>query len=172
MSEECEITGFSPQQMARWPHVHKHLCGTLELPKMEELSEETILNIGEGIESMLKSEGPSSKQLKARTSLFNHLKRSLERRFKNATLQQFGSSQSGLSLQAGDLDLCLQFKGEIPNKALRDIKRLLKQQDMENIVILGRAKVPIIKFNDERTKIPVDISINNTLALHLSLIHI
>tara|TARA_B110000003_G_scaffold202319_1_gene201021 strand:- start:4211 stop:6391 length:2181 start_codon:yes stop_codon:yes gene_type:complete len=166
MSEECEITGFSPQQMARWPHVHKHLCGTLELPKMEELSEETILNIGEGIESMLKSEGPSSKQLKARSSLFNHLKRSLERRFKNATLQQFGSSQSGLSLQAGDLDLCLQFKGEIPNKALRDIKRLLKQQDMENIVMLGRAKVPIIKFNDERTKIPVDISINNTLALH------
>lgn len=166
MSEDCEVTGFSPQQIARWPHVHKHLSGTLELPKIEEVSEEVILNIGEGIEGMLKSEGPSAKQLKVRNGLFQHLKRTLEGRFKNATLQQFGSSQSGLTLQAGDLDLCLQFKGDVPAKALRQVNRILKQHDMQDILMLPRAKVPIIKFKDERTKIPVDISINNTLALH------
>lgn len=166
MSDDCEITGFSPKQIARWPNVHKRLCGTLELPSMDAVSEEVILNIGDGIESMLKTEGPSPKQLKARYGLFKHLKRTIEHRFKNAELQQFGSSQSGLTLQAGDLDLCLQFKGEIPAKALRQVNRLLKQHDMEDIVMLPRAKVPIIKFKDERTKIPVDISINNTLALH------
>lgn len=166
MSDECKTTGFTPQQTARWPNVHKHLCGSLELPTMDSVSEEVILNIGEGIEAMLKSEGPTSKQLKAREGLFRHLKRTLEHSFKNAELQQFGSSQSGLTLQAGDLDLCLQFKGDIPAKALRQVNRLLKQHDMEDIVMLPRAKVPIIKFKDERTKIPVDISINNTLALH------
>jgi DNA polymerase sigma len=166
MSDECEVTGFSPKQVARWPLVHKHLCGTLELPDIASVSEEVMLNMGEGIEAMLKSEGPTSKQLKAREGLFQHLKRTLERRFKNSELQQFGSSQSGLTLQAGDLDLCLQFKGKPPAKALRDVNRLLKQHDMEDIVMLPRAKVPIIKFKDERTKIPVDICINNTLALH------
>lgn len=166
MSDECKVTGFTPQQMARWPHVHKHLTRTLELPNLESISEEVILNIGEGIEAMLKTEGPTAKQLKARAGLFQHLKRTLERRFKNATLQQFGSSESGLTLQAGDLDLCLQFKGDVPAKTLRQVNRLLKQHDMEDIVMLPRAKVPIIKFKDERTKIPVDISINNTLALH------
>ena len=166
MSEDCEVTGFSPQQIARWPNVHKQLCGQLELPAIGDVSEEVILNIDEGIQAMLKSEGPNPKHLKARAGLFKHLKRTLEHRFKNATLQQFGSSQSGLSLQAGDLDLCLQFEGPIPAKALKQINRLLKQHDMEDIVMLARAKVPIIKFKDERTKIPVDISINNTLALH------
>ena len=63
MSDDCEITGFSPKQIARWPHVHKRLCGTLELPSIDAVSEEVILNIGEGIESMLKTEGPSQKQL-------------------------------------------------------------------------------------------------------------
>ena len=149
MSEDCEVTGFSPQQIARWPNVHKQLCGQLELPLISEVSEEVILNIDEGIQAMLKSEGPNPKHLKARAGLFKHLKRTLEHRFKNATLQQFGSSQSGLSLQAGDLDLCLQFEGPIPAKALKQINRLLKQHDMEDIVMLARAKVPIIKFKDE-----------------------
>ena len=148
MSDECKTTGFTPQQVARWPNVHKHLCGTLELPAIDSVSEEVILNIGEGIEAMLKSEGPTPKQIKARAGLFRHLKRTLEHRFKNAELQQFGSSQSGLTLQAGDLDLCLQFKGDIPAKALRQVNRLLKQHDMEDIVMLPRAKVPIIKFKD------------------------
>jgi hypothetical protein len=57
VSDDCEVTGFSPQQIARWPHVHKHLSGTLELPKIEDISEEVILNIGEGIEAMFKFEG-------------------------------------------------------------------------------------------------------------------
>lgn len=166
MSDDCETTGFSPEQIARWPHVHKHLCGQLPLPEASTISEEVIINLNQGIETMLKTEGPTTKQLKARAGLFQHLKRTLERRFKRATLQQFGSSQSGLTLQAGDLDLCLQFKGEIPAKVLRQVNQLLKQHDMEDIVMLPRAKVPIIKFTDERTKIPVDISINNTLALH------
>lgn len=166
MSDECEVTGFSPQQIARWPHVHKQLCGQLELPSISEVSEEVIINIDEGIQAMLKNEAPNPKHLKARAGLFKHLKRTIEHRFKNASLQQFGSSQSGLSLQAGDLDLCLQFEGEIPAKALKNVNRLLKQHDMKDIIMLARAKVPIIKFKDERTKIPVDISINNTLALH------
>ena len=85
MSEDCEVTGFSPQQIARWPNVHKQLCGQLELPLISEVSEEVILNIDEGIQAMLKSEGPNPKHLKARAGLFKHLKRTLEHRFKNAT---------------------------------------------------------------------------------------
>ena len=100
MSDECKTTGFTPQQVARWPNVHKHLCGTLELPTLDSVSEEVILNIGEGIESMLKSEGPTPKQLKARAGLFRHLKRTLEVSEQSCT----GTSSEPLSTDSRTLN--------------------------------------------------------------------
>ena len=37
---------------------------------------------------------------------------------------------------------------------------------MEEVQVLTRAKVPIVKFIDPRSGVPVDISINNSLAIH------
>ena len=114
----------------------------------------------------LEKSKPSESTRKRRKSLFQHLQRTIEHRFKGSTLRQFGSSESGLSLSHGDLDLCLISNTEKPKKILRSLSKTLRNQDMEDIQVIASAKVPIIKFRDERTKIPVDISINNTLALH------
>ena len=37
---------------------------------------------------------------------------------------------------------------------------------MTEIEVIGRAKVPIIKFKDPETGLPIDISVNNELALY------
>jgi hypothetical protein len=166
MSDECEITGFTPQQQGRWPLVHQHLCDQLELPNGEAISAEAIEKLSHDLENTLKVQSANQSALKKRNGLFEHLKRSIESKFKGSSLRRFGSSESGLSLAHGDLDLCLLFEGQKPKKILRSISSMLRFQEMEDILVITSAKVPIIKFVDERTKIPVDISINNTLALH------
>ena len=166
MTEECEITGFSHQQQQRWPLVHQYLCDQLELPDGAELDDESIAQLSQDIEKVLISQIPTKAFLKKRNGLYEHLKRTVERRFKGSSLKRFGSTESSLSLSTGDLDLCLLFDGQKPKKVLKSLSSTLRNQDMENIQVIATAKVPIIKFTDERTKIPVDISINNTLALH------
>jgi len=166
VSDECEITGFTPQQQQRWPLVHQHLCKQLELPTGEAIPAEALQQLSQDFENILKTQSPNKSALKKRDGLYEHLKRSIEKRFKGSSLRRFGSSESGLSLAQGDLDLCLLFDGQKPKKVLRSISSTLRFQEMEDIQVITSAKVPIIKFVDERTKIPVDISINNTLALH------
>ena len=166
MSDECEVTGFTPQQQDRWPLVHQNLCGKLELANGEEIPAESIQQLSQDLENILKAQSANKSALKKRNGLYEHLKRSIESRFKGSSLRRFGSSESGLSLAHGDLDLCLLFDGQKPKKVLRSISSTLRFQEMEDIQVITSAKVPIIKFVDERTKIPVDISINNTLALH------
>ena len=64
------------------------------------------------------------------------------------------------------IDLCLQFNGEKPKKVLKKIARMLSEDGMDNVKLITTAKVPIVKFIDSQSKIPVDISINNSLAAH------
>ncbi len=166
MTEECEITGFSHQQQQRWPLVHQYLCDQLELPDGSEIDHESILQLSQDIDKVLLAQTPTKPFLKKRNGLYEHLKRTVERRFKGSSLKRFGSTESNLSLSSGDLDLCLLFDAQKPKKVLKSLSSTLRNQDMEDIQVISSAKVPIIKFTDERTKIPVDISINNTLALH------
>ena len=166
MSDECPITGFDNAQQHRWPLVHQYLCDKLELPNGDGLETSTMEKLSKDIEKTLSEQRPNASMLKKRKGLYEHLKRTVERRFKGSSLRQFGSSASGLSLSSGDMDLCLLLNDQKPKKILRSLSNTLKNQDMEDIQVIASAKVPIIKFTDERTKIPVDISINNTLALH------
>ena len=166
MSGECPTTGFDHAQQNRWPYVHQFLCDKLELGEQDAFDAEFLARFSQEIDSCIEKSKPSESTRKRRKSLFQHLQRTIEHRFKGSTLRQFGSSESGLSLSHGDLDLCLVSNTEKPKKILRSLSKTLRNQDMEDIQVIASAKVPIIKFRDERTKIPVDISINNTLALH------
>jgi len=166
MSEECQITGFDSEQQHRWPLVHQYLCEQLEFPDGSGLAPEALKQLTLDLESVLEGQLPTKSAAKKRDGLYEHLKRTIEKRFKGSSLRRFGSSESGLSLSHGDLDLCLLFDGQKPKKVLRSLSSTLRYQEMEDIQVINSAKVPIIKFIDERTKIPVDISINNTLALH------
>ena len=108
----------------------------------------------------------SENLLKRRNGITKHLTKVLTNKFRGSKLTTFGSFESGLNLINGDIDLCLQFNGEKPKKVLKKIARMLNEDGMDNVKLITTAKVPIVKFIDSQSKIPVDISINNSLAVY------
>jgi len=166
MSDICPITQFSLEQQKRWPNLHNALIGELEFPTAAEIPQEALARLNDDVTEMLRKQLEHNKKDKSRTKLFKFLKQLLESRFPGSTLDKFGSSVTGLSLAQGDLDLCLQISGTVPKKIFNKIGKLLRQYDFVDIVVIPHAKVPIVKCRDAKTGIPLDISVNNTLALH------
>jgi DNA polymerase sigma len=161
MSSACEITGLSEEQIAQWPHIHAVLTGG-ELPAQAE----SVGAYSKDLDSTIASHRQGKGEEKRREGLITHLERSLTTRFKGSKLIAFGSSKTGLSLKGGDLDLCLEMKPQDQKKTVKRISGMLRSQGMENVQALTRATVPIVKFIDPRSGFMVDISINNTLAVH------
>ena len=166
MADICPITQFTAEQQGRWPNLHNALIGELEFPTAAEIPQESLTRLNYDVTEMLRKQLEHNKKDKSRTKLFKFLKQLLESRFPGSTLDKFGSSVTGLSLAQGDLDLCLQISGTVPKKIFNKIGKLLRQYDFVDIVVIPHAKVPIVKCRDAKTGIPLDISVNNTLALH------
>ena len=166
MTDICPITQFTAEQQRRWPNLHNALIGELEFPTAAEIPQEALTRLNDDVTEMLRKQLEHNKKDKSRTKLFKFLKQLLESRFPGSTLDKFGSSVTGLSLAQGDLDLCLQISGTVPKKIFNKIGKLLRQYDFVDIVVIPHAKVPIVKCRDAKTGIPLDISVNNTLALH------
>ena len=51
-------------------------------------------------------------------------------------------------------------------KVLKKIARVLDEDGMNNVKLITNAKVPIVKFVDAQSMIPVDISVNNNLSVY------
>ena len=166
MSDICPTTQFTVEQQRRWPNLHNALIGELEFPTAAEIPQEALTRLNDDVNEMLRKQLEHNKRDKSRTKLFKFLKQLLESRFEGSKLDKFGSSVTGLSLAQGDLDLCLQMSGTVPKKIFNKIGKLLRQYDFVDIVVIPHAKVPIVKCRDAKTGIPLDISVNNTLALH------
>ena len=168
MSNSCKITGLSEKQALRWNYYHQTLIGEEIDYDKTELTTEYFDNLSSQIKSKIEDTKLNKKDIDARKKLLAHLKKNIASRIKGAKLIKFGSSVSGLSLKHGDLDLCLKVKTENPKKTLNYVSRMLKQQNMDDVQLISRAKVPVVKFFDSRSLTPVDISINNTLAVNNS----
>ena len=162
MSEICSTTGFSKKSKERWPYLWQKLTNGQNnaFPNPAD-----IKSIDEGIRKALKIKDSSSGE-KNRQNLIKHLRKIICSKIKGSTLEAFGSSQSGLSLIGGDLDLCLKVSDINPKQILRRLKGLLDARGMEQITLISKARIPIIKFHDPKSGFDVDISINNSLALH------
>ncbi len=145
----------------RWPEVHRQLNSE---------NEETIVLEGkyldDAIAKGLKSHRENDSTKKRRDSLIRHLQKIFSTRFKGSNLQAFGSSQTGLNLRNGDVDLCLIINSKDVKKILKRMRGILNDQGMEDIITIPRARIPIVKFRDPRSGFEVDIAINNSLALH------
>ena len=168
MSKKCEITGLSKSQTERWAYYHNNLIGNEISFDTAALSDDYFSDLSEQIKNKIDKSQLSKKEIESRKKLFNHLKKTIAGRVKGAKLLKFGSSVSGLSLKHGDMDLCLKVTTENPKKTLNYVSRMLKQQNMDDVLLISRAKVPVVKFFDSRSRTPVDISLNNTLAVHNS----
>ena len=163
MSDSCEITGLSKANMDKYSYLHKHLT---QPQAISNASEESLKGFIKPLENTVSTNRVHSSDSKRRESLFKHLEKSIASKFENSKLSIFGSIESGLSLKGADFDLCLQIQEVNQKKTLKRIGGMLRGQGMENVQTISGAKVPIVKFLDPRSGLHVDISINNTLALH------
>ena len=163
MSERCEITGLSPEDVNLFANLHSHIVGKLELSTP---SKESLASYDKPLGNTVNNHKFNTGDLKRRDSLIKHLEKSIVTKFKGSKLSAFGSAESGLSLKTGDLDLCLQLPGADQKKVVKRISGMLRGQGMEAVQALTRATVPIVKFSDPRSGMDVDISINNSLALY------
>ncbi len=163
MSDNCEVTGLSQENVSRFQYLHSHLTGALEIA---EPSSDVLAGFAKPLQNTISSHSIHNSEVKRKESLFNHLKKSIASKFEGSKLSTFGSAESGLSLKGGDFDLCLQIPDANEKKILKKIGGMLRGQGMEDVQIITGAKVPIVKFIDPRSGLHVDISINNTLALH------
>jgi DNA polymerase sigma len=163
MSGNCEITGLSPEDVNLFSNLHSHIIGTLE---MATPTKEEFAAYDKPLGYTVSNHKFNTGDIKRKDSLINHLEKSISSKFKGSKLTAFGSSESGLSLKTGDLDLCLQLPGADQKKIVKRISGMLRGQGMESVQALTRATVPIVKFTDPRSGMEVDISINNNLALH------
>jgi len=163
MSERCEISDLSLEVCEGWNDLHAKHSGSYECSVP---NNDVISSLAKPLENTVSINKVSNIDLKRRNSLFGHLEKSIVNKFNNSSLVAFGSSETGLSLKKGDLDLCLVVPDVDQKKVVKRISGMMNGQGMENVQALLRAKVPIVKFTDPRSGIDVDISINNTLALH------
>ena len=163
MSQPCEITGLSEENVAKLSYLHKYITTDIEIPTPDEKSLNGFIK---PLENIVASNRIHSSEKKRKESLLKHLEKSIASKFEGSKLSPFGSAESGLSLKGGDFDLCLQISNADEKKTIKRIGGMLRGQGMEKVQTITRAKVPIVKFIDPRSGLNVDISINNTLALH------
>lgn len=158
--------GWSKDQKARWPRAIGALDGTYSAPSFDALDEARLEALSKELADLEREVSPSDVEQKQRRGIVKHLKRVLERHVRGSTLHPFGSAETGLVLRRGDVDLCLVVKDlRKPKSVLRHLSNVLDTEDYRDIQTIGRAKVPIVKFTDPTTGIPVDLSLNNALAL-------
>jgi len=163
MTDFCEITGLSSENLEKFNYLHHYITNSKEIATPDN---DILKGFIKPLENTVSANKIHSSDTKRRESLFKHLDKSIASKFDDSKLTVFGSVESGLSLKGGDFDLCLQIPNVNQKKVLKRIGGMLRGQGMENVQIISRAKVPIVKFVDPRSGLHVDISINNTLALH------
>lgn len=163
MTSYCEKTGLSPEDMNLYRHYHSYHTQKISLSKP---ANETIKGFSKPLQRLIGNHAQNSNEAKRKERLFNHLEKSLVSKFQSASLVVFGSSASGLSLKSGDYDLCLIIPSVDEKKAIKKISSMLRGQGMDSVETITNAKVPLVKFSDPRSGLQVDISINNSLALH------
>lgn len=82
-------------------------------------------------------------------------------------LHLFGSTANNLCVGQGDVDLCLTIAEEAGTRAevIEQLGELLTNCSMQQVQVLAKARIPIVRFRDPRSKLACDVCCNNTLAL-------
>lgn len=114
---------------------------------------------------------PTDFELRVRAELVRRLQDKVQRQWRDADILPFGSFMSGLCLPTADMDLVFCSKdfqrGGWPKyatkKFLYQFRNFLAHNRiaLDEIDVISRAKVPIIKYIDRETGIRVDISFEN-----------
>ncbi|XP_075670527.1 uncharacterized protein LOC142640350 [Castanea sativa] len=78
----------------------------------------------------------------------------------HSKVEVFGSFKTGLYLPSSDIDVVILGSGlQIPQKGLVALSRALSQRGLaKNIQVIGKARVPIVKFVEKKSGVAFDIS--------------
>ncbi|CED83933.1 DNA polymerase sigma [Phaffia rhodozyma] len=107
---------------------------------------------------------PTVKEHATRTHIVELIRRAVVNQWKDAKVVPFGSFETGLYLPNGDIDLVISSNTmDRQNKVtvLHTLASVLRRANLaENIQVIARAKVPIVKFISSYGRLPIDISLN------------
>ena len=165
MLADFEQSNIDLKYLANYEYVIKVIKGD-KLFSETKINSDYISKLESQLIQFVESQKITKPLIQRRNGIIKHLRKILTNKFINSKLSSFGSFESGLSLSNGDIDLCLEFDGDSPKKVLNKIARMLNQDSMKNVKLITNAKVPIVKFIDSQSMIPVDISVNNNLSVH------
>lgn len=113
---------------------------------------------------------PSADEIRARNELIQNLRRHISGMWPDAELLCFGSYATDLYLPGSDIDCVVVTKRGPPRydtkNALYKLTSYIRSHGLGiEVVPIAKAKVPIIKFVDPRTRIHIDVSFERTNGL-------
>lgn len=109
---------------------------------------------------------PTYEEHELRHMIIQMIRNTVQSRWPDADVEPFGSFGTKLYLPAGDIDLVIlstQMMNEQKSRILYKLAPLIREHNIgQDVVVIAKAKVPIIKFKTIFGNINVDISINQT----------
>ncbi|PLW17420.1 hypothetical protein PCANC_14647 [Puccinia coronata f. sp. avenae] len=109
---------------------------------------------------------PTHEEHELRNLIIQMIRRTVQSKWPDADVEPFGSFGTKLYLPAGDIDLVIisaQMINEQKSRILYKLAPLIRENNIgQDVVVIAKAKVPIIKFKTIFGNINVDISINQT----------
>ena len=106
---------------------------------------------------------PTTEELFMRNEIIFRITKVIKEQLPHAEVDVFGSYKTGLFLPTSDIDMVV--FGEWKTLPLNFLKDALIREhisDADNVKVLDKASVPIIKILETRTDLKVDISFNTT----------
>jgi len=134
-------------------------------PERVYAGDSALLSLHEDIIDFWRAFQPTPKEAAARTDLLERLRELATSVWPEAEVTPFGSYSTGLFLPSSDVDVVVLGIGlESKAKRVAGLHRLADQMDLsrwrvENLEVIDKAKVPIVKFFDMQSRIDVDICI-------------
>ncbi|KAK0482644.1 hypothetical protein IW261DRAFT_1333624 [Armillaria novae-zelandiae] len=139
-----------------------------KVPWLEDLDLDTCINVAEvlhrEVEAFTKWISPTPVEDEIRSLVVTHIKQAVAASFADAEVLPFGSYATKLYLPTGDIDLVIISDSmAYSNKVtvLHSLAATLKRAGItDRVSIIGKARVPIVKFVTRLGMFHVDISIN------------
>ncbi|XP_041374641.1 terminal uridylyltransferase 4-like [Gigantopelta aegis] len=177
-TEETLTDGKGPSIICKHCQIQGHhitTCPDLnirELKPLPPLDKCFYDQLGRTLEQATDNFGLTDEEIKERERIVAELEELInDTIFDDAELVLFGSTYNGFGLKRSDLDISMTYYSEPSGEDMdygsivNDLAEWLEEQDgVCNIRAIPTAKVPIVRFKHERSGLPCDISLYNTLA--------
>ncbi|KAI0093770.1 hypothetical protein BDY19DRAFT_918831 [Irpex rosettiformis] len=118
------------------------------------------------VDAFVKYISPSPVEDEVRSLIVRSISNAVTKDYPDAKVLPFGSYQTKLYLPLGDIDLVIESQSMAYSSTaavLQSLANTMKRAGItDKVTIIGKAKVPIIKFITRHGRFSVDISINQT----------